>query len=100
MSWYNLGSNSSITEVAKRLQDVMQGPEKLTLTKAPEENILVLQKSVTRVSTGWIRIKPAFWADGEILLAGDLPERENGKEIRAFPVTRYASMIMKGLSDD
>ena len=37
---------------------------------------------------GWIRIKPAFWADGEILLAGDRPERENGKEIRAFPATQ------------
>ena len=37
---------------------------------------------------GWIRMKPAFWADGEILLAGDRPERENGKEIRAFPVTQ------------
>ena len=38
--------------------------------------------------TGWIRIKPAFWADGEIFLAGDRPERENGKEIRAFPASQ------------
>ena len=34
------------------------------------------------------RLAPGAYDRGEILLAGDRPERENGKEIRAFPVTQ------------